>query len=53
MDTRNKDTFLEYLRCGDMESVFCDVINICLKKMDERESGKGNPKKEMDLVVLL
>ena len=26
----------------------CDVIKIGLKSKDERRSGKGNPKKEID-----
>ena len=28
---------------GTTESVMCDVIKICLKRKDERRSGKGNP----------
>ena len=30
---------------GTAESVMCDVIKICLKRKDERRSGKGNPYK--------
>ena len=40
-------------RYGDTESVMCDVIKIRLKRKNERRSGKGNPKKEMDLDVYL
>ena len=30
-------------RIRTAESVMCDVIKICLKRKDERRSGKGNP----------
>ena len=36
-----------------LESFMCDVIKILLNRRDERRSGKGNPKKEMDIDVFL